>query len=118
MGFIATLIFAVFSNTIALLIADYAIPGFSVVGGIVAFLTAGAILTIINTLLRPLLKLFLGPFIVLTLGLFAIVINALTFYLLDVLSPQVTIQGYLPLLLATLLVGAVNLILGFARRKH
>lgn len=118
MGFITTLIFSIFSNAVALYLAAFFIPGFSVMGGIVAFLTAGAILTAINTTLRPLMKLILGPFIVLTLGLFVIVINALTLYLLDVLSPQVTIQGYPALLLATLLMCAVNLILGFARKKH
>lgn len=115
---LAKLIFSVLVNAVALYLAAFFIPGFSVMGGIVAFLTAGAILTVINATLRPLMKLILGPFIVLTFGLFVIVINALTLYLLDVLSPQVTIQGYPALLLATLLIGVINLILGFARKKH
>jgi putative membrane protein len=71
-------------------------------------ITAGAVLTIINTFLRPLLTLFLGPFIILTFGLLLIVINAATLYLLDILIANLTIQGLVPLLLATLIVGLTN----------
>jgi putative membrane protein len=110
-------IFSVLANSLALYLAAIFIPGFSVVGGLTAFLIAGAILTVINTVVKPVLKLITGPFIALTLGLFSIVVNALLLYLLDLLSPQVTIQGFLPLLLGTLLIGAVNFVLGVARKK-
>lgn len=102
---------------VALYLAATYIPEFSVSDGIAAYLTAAAILTVINLIVKPILKVVLSPVIALTLGLFMIVINALVLYLLDLLSTAVTINGYLPLLLAALLVGAVNLILGFARKK-
>lgn len=117
MRLIASFIFSIFSNALALYLAATFIPGFSVADGLVAFATAGAILAVLNAFLKPLMKIFLGPFIILTLGLFAIVINAVTLYLLDLLSEAVTISGYLPLLEATLLVSAVNFVLGIARKK-
>jgi len=74
-------------------------------------LIAATVLTAINLLVRPLLKLILSPVIVLTLGLGVILVNAITLYLLDYLMTSVTIVGLLPLLYATLIVSAVNLVI-------
>ncbi|HEY58037.1 MAG TPA: phage holin family protein [Anaerolineae bacterium] len=46
-----------------------------------AFLWLGLIFGLVNALLRPVLKLLTCPFILLTLGLFTLVINALLFWL-------------------------------------
>lgn len=105
------LIFSVFSNSIALYAAAYFITGFNFSGDFVQLIIAGAILSVINTFIRPVLKLVLGPLIVLTLGLFIIVVNAATLFILDIFSQPLTIQGYIPLLYASLLVGFVNFII-------
>lgn len=108
MRLLGRLIFSVFSNVIAIFAADYLVAGFVFVGTFIDLIAVALILTAINVLVRPILKLFLGPLIILTLGLFIIVINALTLYLLDIVSASLTIQGYLPLLIATLIVGVIN----------
>ncbi len=110
MRFIGKIIFHIFSNAMALLIAAQFVPGFSVDTGIPSLFIAAAILTAINMLIRPVVKLILGPLIFLTLGLIIIAINALSLYILDTLSASITIQGYIPLLLGTLIVGAVNIL--------
>jgi len=105
------LIFSVFSNSIALYAAAYFITGFNFLGGFIELIIAGAILSVINIFIRPVLKLILGPLIILTLGLFIIVVNAATLFILDIFSQPLTIQGYIPLLYASLLVGLVNFII-------
>ena len=117
MRFVSRFIFHTTSNAAALLIAAYVVPGFIFSGDIVALAIAAVVFTLINTFIRPILKLVLGPLVVLTFGLFTIVINAALLYLLDLWSPAITIQGYLPLLLGTLIVSAVNAILGFVAKK-
>ena len=109
MRFLIRLVFHVLGNAVALYVAAALIEGFSVSGDLMTLAVLGAILTALNMVIRPIVKFFLGPFIVLTFGLFIIVVNALMLWLLDFMSANLTIQGYLPLLLATLLVGLVKI---------
>lgn len=117
MKFISIFIFQAFSNAIAILAAANFIAGFRFEGGFIALLTAGLILAAANIVLKPVLKLFLGPFIVLTLGLFLIVINAVIIYLLDIFTQPLIIDGYLPLLLGALLIGFINFLIQFSAKR-
>ncbi|MEI6850354.1 MAG: phage holin family protein [Candidatus Saccharibacteria bacterium] len=61
--------------------AAYVIPGIRVEGnGIIAVLVFAVILGLVNAVLKPLISLFSIGFIILTLGLFMLVINALTLW--------------------------------------
>lgn len=112
MKLIGKFVFQIFSNAVALFAASKLIPGFIFTGSIGELAVAALILTLINMTVRPVLKLFFGPVIVLTLGLFLIVVNALTLFILDIVSSPLTIQGYLPLLEASVLVSVVNFVIG------
>lgn len=116
MRFIGGLIFRVFSNAVALLAAAYFVQGFIFSGNFVDLLVAAAIFTVANTLLQPILKLLLGPLILLTFGLFIIIINAVILYVLDIFTEPLIIEGYLPLLLATLIIGIVNILINFSAK--
>jgi putative membrane protein len=113
---LGNIIYHVFSNAVAILAAAHFISGFVFGGDFIALIVAAAILTAINLILRPILKLILGPIIILTFGLFIIVLNALTLYLLDFLSAPLIIEGFVPLLFATLLFSVVNGIITFAAK--
>ncbi len=117
MKFIRSIIFHIFSNAIAILAAAYFISGFSFSGDFIALSIAAAILTGINLILRPILRLLLGPLIILTFGLFTIIINAVTLYLLDILSDPLIIEGYISLLIATILFSIINAIVNFSARS-
>lgn len=67
-------------NGFALLIADKLIPGFQL-EGISAALFAALILGIVNTIVKPVLIFLTLPVTILSLGLFILVINAVTFAL-------------------------------------
>ena len=67
---------------LALFVAAWLVPGIAVDGnGWVVYAVMAVILGLVNAIVRPLLKLLTCPLILLTLGLFVLVINALTLLL-------------------------------------
>ncbi len=102
-------IIRILGNAVALYVAFYIVPGFVVAGSIEHYLLAGLILAILNTLVRPVLKIIAFPIILLTLGLFTFVINVLMLWALDYLLAFVSIEGLIALFWATIIVGIVNL---------
>jgi len=117
MRFISRLIFAFFSNFVALLIAGNFIPKFELTNNFINLLIVAAIFTAINIYIRPLIKMVLTPVIILSLGLFSLVINAGMLYLLDILSTNVTITGIEPLIYGTLLISAINFLVNFSAKR-
>lgn len=111
MGFISKVTVMLVGNGIGLYFAARYVPGFNVPIDLQGLLTASFVLTVINLFVRPLIKLVLSPLILLTLGLASILVNLATLYLLDYLLSSVTIIGILPLLLATLVLGAINFVI-------
>lgn len=116
MRFLARLIFSFFSNLIAIILAANFVVGFEISTNFVNLLIVAAIFTLINLYIRPIVKLILTPAIVLTLGLFTLVINAGMLYLLDLLSQNVTITGIEAYIYGTLIITAVNLLLHFSAK--
>jgi putative membrane protein len=94
---------------IAIYLATLFIPGvyleknLDLTGKIKVFLISGLILGILNYFLKPLLKFFTFPIIILTIGLFNLVINFFIIWLIDILIPQLYIVGFLPTLYTTIL---------------
>jgi len=82
---------------------------------VVAILGLALVFTVVNALLRPLLKFVTCPVIILTLGLFTLVINAVLFWLTGWLGQLFNIgfavNGWLPALLGGLVVGLVSMVL-------
>ena len=55
------------------------------------------ILGIVNIFVRPIIKIISLPFVLITMGLFAIVINAILFYFVTIVVPEIVvfdIKGY------------------------
>lgn len=102
-------------SALALYLADYFIPGVSITGGWITYLIGGVVLAALFTLLRPLIKLIASPLILLTFGLFNIVIVMFLIWLADLFLKQVTISGFLPLLWTTIIIEAASILLAFFR---
>src|SRR3989338_7194975 len=90
----------ILANAAGLAIARY-IPGFTIENGWRGLLALTLVFTVLNLFLKQFLKLLFGPLIIITLGLALFFINALILFILDLLSKNLTIQGTLPLLIAT-----------------
>jgi putative membrane protein len=92
-------------NAAALAVAAYLLPGITV-SDWQALLVAALILGLVNAVIKPVLKLVTCPLIVLTAGLFTLIINAamlgLTAWLAESFDVGFTVDG-----LGTALLGAV-----------
>jgi putative membrane protein len=95
-------------NGVGVVIAAKLVPGVSYSGGLLYLLLVGLVIGLINLLVRPLATLFSLPFIVLTLGLFYLVVNGAMFYLAGALLDGLTIDGCLPAILGGLVIALVN----------
>jgi putative membrane protein len=119
MSFLGRIIIYVIANSLAILAADRLIPGFVFFGGWQDLLLAGAILGIINAIIKPILKFLAFPVIFLTLGLFSIIINIALLYLAESLIPQLQIDSFWSALGGVIIISIVNsIILSLAKPKN
>lgn len=119
-------------NALAIWVAAWILPGMeltadpsvvSAVGGgtaasVLAYLFIGLVFGVVNAVVRPVLSILSLPITCLTLGLFAIVVNAAMLWLTSWLSSftplQLEIDSFLwTAVLATLIIGAVSLVMGW-----
>jgi len=63
-----------------------------VTAGVLGYLLAGLIFSLINTVLRPILVIFSLPAILLTLGLFVFVVNGILVYVSLALAPGISMS--------------------------
>lgn len=95
---------------VAVFLATQIVPGIeaqSPTAGIAAVL----VLALLNALVRPVLYLFSLPFILVTLGLFMILINALLLHLVAWLVKGFIVDGFWPSVWGALLISLVSSIL-------
>lgn len=68
-------------TAVSLWVATQLVPGVSYEGGWLPFVVVALVFGLINATIRPLTKLLTCPLILLTLGLFALVVNGLMLWL-------------------------------------
>ncbi len=73
-------------NAAALWVATKLVPGVTASGGLLPLLAVALLFGIVNATIRPLAKILTFPIILLTLGIFALVINGLMLLLTSALS--------------------------------
>lgn len=95
---------------IAVLLATAIIPGIEV-NSASAGVAAVIVLAMLNAVVRPFLYLLSLPFIILTLGLFMVIINALLLQLVSLLVKGFVVQGFWPSVGGALLISVVSSIL-------
>ena len=102
-------------NAVALWAAAAIVPGLEFNGGVGRLLLVAAVFGIVNTTLRPLLTVLTCPLIIITLGLFTLVINALMLLITGWLSESwdlgFTVTGFWAAFLGGLVVGLVSMAL-------
>lgn len=110
-----TFILRLLINAAALWVAIRIVPGVTYQGDWIYLFLVSLVFGILNALLRPLLKLLTCPLLVLTLGLFTFVINALILWLTSALSGSLGIgfhvSGFWAAFLGALVVSIVSVLL-------
>ncbi|HUC78965.1 MAG TPA: phage holin family protein [Candidatus Saccharimonadales bacterium] len=71
---------------------------------------SGFILALVNLVVKPIVILLSFPAILLTLGLFMVIINALMLILVSLIYPSLHISSFTTALLAGMVIGLVNYI--------
>lgn len=103
-------------TALALFVAAWLIPGIRVEGTAwIVYAVMALILGLVNALVRPLLKLLTCPLILLTLGLFTLVINGITLWFSAWIANRFDIgfyvDGFLPAFLGAVIVSIVTVVL-------
>ncbi|WP_130276423.1 phage holin family protein [Cecembia calidifontis] len=96
---------------IAVLIAQYILPGVHVESFLTAIVVA-ALIALLNITIKPLLILLTIPITILTLGLFLLALNAILILIAAAIVPGFSVDGFWWALLFGLILGLINSLLG------
>jgi putative membrane protein len=99
-----------FISALAIGISAYLIPGVYIDGFVTALVLA-VVIGIINITLKPILFFLTLPITILTLGLFALIINALVILLASAIVPGFRIESFFTAIVFSIVLSLVNLIL-------
>lgn len=101
------------ATAVAVAVAVAIVPGVTVVGGSGGLLVLAAVLALVNSFVRPVMRLFALPLTVLTLGLFHFVVNALalefaSYLALGLFGSGVVLGSFGSALVASLVISLVS----------
>lgn len=94
-------------NALALYITDYIIAGISFDRWQTLFVAA-LVIGIINALIKPIVHIFALPLTILTLGVFALIINTAMLILAEKIVPGFTIAGFWPAFFGAIVLSIVS----------
>lgn len=97
-------------TTVAVFVAERLLPGIHC-DGVAALLGASLLLGIINAFIRPVLLLLSLPWIILTMGIFILVINALLLLLVSAIIPPFQVDGFWAAFFGAIIISIVSWIL-------
>ncbi len=104
-------------NAAALWVATQIVPGIAIGSEnyLATLLVVAVIFGVVNAVIKPILAILTCPLYILTLGLFTFVVNALMLLLTSALAGAVglsfTVAGFLPALLAAIVISVVSFVL-------
>lgn len=97
-------------NAAAVLLAAYFVPGIEFRGDMISLVITGFVLAVANSIIKPILKFISGPLIILTMGLFTIIINIVILWLVVWFIPELTIVGFWAYFWGVLIITILNAI--------
>ena len=108
------LVLRVVINSFSIWIASLFIEGFHLEGSVIQILLVGLVFGLVNGFIKPFLSLISAPLIVLTLGIFTLILNTLLLILTEWLmglftdSPVLVIDGFFAAFLASIIISLVS----------
>ncbi len=104
-------------TAVAIFLTAMFVPGFNIEGtnGFIAVIVAAFILGLVNAIIRPILVFLSCGCVVATLGLFMLVINAVTLYLTSLICRSLGvgfyIDGFWPALWGSIIISVISFVL-------
>ncbi len=105
------------AGVLGIWLATIIVPSVKFAGTWLSLIIAGAVLGLLNFLIRPILEAISFPLKIITLGLFSFVIGSLMVWLVDILFPQLIIPGLIPLFWTAVINWALIIILALIMPK-
>jgi putative membrane protein len=112
----AKLLVAWIANSLAILAVGYLLGSVSVRSVTDAFI-AGAILSLVNAIVRPILVVLTLPLTIVTLGLFYFVVTGFCLWLTSRIVPGFVVHGALMTIVASMLIGLIATIISWGLRR-
>lgn len=110
------------ATAVALWVAVLLVPGISFTGSWLGMLGVALVFGLVNAIIRPILKILTCPLVVLTLGLFVFILNALMLWLASEISQAFGIgfdvDGFIAAFIGALIVGVVSTLLNLLVGKR
>jgi putative membrane protein len=105
---------------IAIAVTANIVPGVTVTGGVGGLVGVAAVLGLANALIRPIIRLLTLPIILVTFGLFAIVINVGMLYLADVVTGDLHFDHFWNAVLAAIIISLFSALFNrmFRQERH
>ncbi len=102
------LVLRVVVNAVALWVAAQLVTGISLSESVLSILFVAAVFGVVNAFIRPFLLLLSLPFLILTLGLFTLVVNTAMLGLTAWLTDNLRIDGFWSAFLGALVISIVS----------
>ena len=113
-----TLILRLLITAIALKVADYLLPDFNLHGGWIHLLWLSIAIGLLNWFVKPILVFFSIPLLVISVGLFYFVINALIIYFASLAVPGALTATNGGILASSIIMTVVHWLLAVVFRVH
>ena len=99
----------VVANAIGLYVAAYFLPGVILSGEAMGLAIAAIALALLHTILRPILKIITAPLVLITFGLFTIIINIALLWIADRYLTQIAFNDLYSLAITALIITVANI---------
>ena len=96
------------ASIIVLWLANQFLTGVSFTGSNTILIFCGTVLGFLNAFVKPVFKAITLPLLILTLGVFSFILNALMLEFVDIIFPELIIQGIIPLLITTFALSVIT----------
>ena len=94
---------------VAIGVTDWLMSSFDIQGGLGGIMIVAAVLSLVNALIRPIVMALTCPLVILTMGLFALVVNALMLSLTAWLLPSlITLNDFWATLIASIIISLIS----------
>ena len=108
----------IIANALAILTAEWLVPGVIYNYEFLSLIKIALILALTNVLLKPVLKMVFSPLILITLGLFTIIINVFLIWLVVYFVPELSIASFNAYFWTMIIVSFFNFIVSAFTHKH
>ena len=107
-----TFVLRLLVNALALAAAAYVVDGIHLTGGFGSAVWVALVFGLVNALLKPIVMLLSLPFLLVTLGLFSLVVNAFMLLVTARLTDALSVSGLGAAIVGSLVISVVTMILG------